>query len=346
MAIRMVESFDWTSGGSAVSVDLAGRYNIATPGGIVASPGRFGGNYYGVQGGNFCSFQIKNGPFGPVVVLGQAILFENNAGAQQPVIVLWDGLFGSGGTGQVTLGLDATMHLQAFAGNQGAALGPAGPTALLFNVYYYIEIEVHFATAGAGSFACDLNGVNEFNLGAVTTQQSANARMTHTMFLGNRIGNNTRFDDMYLKDTAGRLGPARVTLKTPNGDGALTQWTPSAGVNHFALVNEIPEDGDATFVSDATIGHIDLYTFTALGLTPATIWAVQVALNARKDDVAARSLATEVRSGGANFTGVAQATTTGYLDFYTQIYEQDPNTAAAWLLANLDAAQFGVQTTA
>jgi hypothetical protein len=348
MAIRLIESFDWTIGAGSVSSDLAGRYNISagsTPG-LVTSPGRFGGNYYSIGGSQFISFQLKGGPFGPRIVLGFAVLCEGTAGAASPLIEFWDGLFGSGGTAQISLGVDAGMHLQAFAGNMGAALGPAGPTALAFNSYFYVEIEVLIAAALGGSFKCNLDGITQFNLGGITTQQSALSQMTHLMLLGNHLGQNTHFDDMYLKDTTGMLGPSRVTLKKPNGDGALSQWTPSAAGPHFSLVNEIPEDGDGTFVSDATVGHIDLYTFTALGQTPANIFGVQVSLNARKDDAAARSLATEVRSGGANFTGVTQATTTTYLDVYTQIYEQDPNTAAAWTLAGVDAAQFGVQTIA
>ena len=347
MAIVYVEGYDWTAGNPQFTNDLGIRYNVGgSPNNMsqYLPGGRFGGNAATIGGGQFTSFQLKNGPFGPRIVWGFACKIEGIQGAQVPLVELWDGLNGSGGTAQCTLGMDSTGHLVALAGNNGAPLGLAGPTVPAFNAWFYIEIDVLIGSGGTGSFRCDLDGVTQFNLAGVTTQQSGIAQCSWIMHLGNWGGHSTQYDDEYVKTTAGPLGPSRIVLKKPSSDGALTQWTASPVGPHFSNVNEVPADGDTTFNFDATAGDIDLYGFTALGQTPAHIWAVQVDLYARKDDAAARAIATEVRSGGANFVGASQTLSSTYLASILQIYEQDPNTAAAWTLANLDAAQFGVQT--
>lgn len=339
MAIRLVESFDWCT----TSTDLHGRYSVIDfNSSIAVGSGRFGGNAWSFGSTANESLQVHGGPFGPRIVVGFAFNSSNPL-ANFAVIELWDGLFNHGGTAQVTLAINAAGKLEARSGNNGATIAGPGPLVLQPNTYYYIECDILIAAANAGSFSCQVDGVSQFNVAGITTQQSAASQMTHFMCLG--AGNPALFDDMYLKDTAGFLNPCRVILKKPNANGATNQWTATPGPNNFAMVNEVPADGDTTFNVDATAGDIDLYGFTALGQNPASIFAVQVSLFARKDDAAARTIATMVRSGGANFTGVTQpALTTSYLDFYLQIYEQDPNTAAAWLLAALDAAQFGVKT--
>lgn len=343
MAIVYLEGFDWAgSGVPNGQADVNGRYSVIDAGGSVAiGSGRFGGNAWTMGSTANVSFTLHGGPFGARIVVGTAFNTSNNL-ANFPLLELWDGVFNHGGTPQVSLAINGSGKLELRSGNNGATLA-TGTLVLQPNTWYYIEWDVLIAGAGAGTSACQVDGVSQFSVSGITTQQSGAAQMTALMLLG--AGNPALFDDMYLKTTAGFLGPSRIILKTPNSDGALTQWTPSAAGSHFSKVNDNPPDGDTTYNSDATATDIDLYGFTALGQTPANIWAVQVDLYARKDDAAARTIATEVRSGGTNFVGTTQpALTTTYLALYTQIYEQDPKTAAAWILANLDAAQFGVQT--
>jgi hypothetical protein len=344
VAIVLIEGFDWCSTGSAgPTTDLAARYNIAagnTPGGV-DPPGRFGGNAYHCGGNQALALQLHNGPFGPRIVMGFAYLNQGVSGVA-PIIRFFDGDPNGAGTLQCQIAIENSSQLRAYG--QVNPLGAPGPTVLAFNTYYYIEVDILIGGAGAGTFACNLEGGVQFALVAVQTQFSGAAQFSHVQLFGTKLGFSTFFDDLYVKTTAGYLGPSRVTLKTPTSDGALTQWTPSPVQAHFLNVNNIPPDADTTFNSDATAGDIDLYGFSALGQNPASIFGVQVSLYARKDDAAARSIATMVRSGGANFTGLTQVITTTYLDSYLQVYETDPNTAAAWTVGGLDAAQFGVKT--
>lgn len=343
MAIVYVEGYDWAGSGVPTGqVDVNSRYSVIDAGGQVAiGAGRFGGNAWSMGSTANVSFTLHGGPFGPRIVVGTAFNTSNNL-ANFPLAEMWDGIFNHGGTPQVTLALNAAGKLELRSGNNGATLA-VGTLVLQPNTWYYIEWDVTIGAGATGASVCQIDGVQQFNVSGITTQQSGLAELTAIMWLG--AGNPALFDDQYIKTTAGFLGPSRIILKKPNANGATNQWTANPGPNNFAMVNETPPDGDTTFNSDATATDIDLYAFTALGQNPANIWAVQVDLYARKDDAAARAIATEVRSGGTNFVGVTQpALTTTYLALYTQIYEQDPKTSAAWVLANLDAAQFGVQT--
>lgn len=335
MAYRLVESFDWTT----AAADVNTRYNVSSGGGAILTPGRFGGNCIEEGSTANTSYQLKNGPFGPRLVSGFNF-FSNNL-ISFPIWEYWDGLFGSGGIAQVSLCFNAgSNHLEVRQGNNGALIA-TGTKVLLVNTWYWIEFDVLIGAGATGSATVAIEGANDIVVAGVTTQQSGAAQATHIMWLG--CGNPVQFDDMYVKDTAGIIGPAKVTLQKPASDGAVVNWTPSSGVTHFNLVNEVPPDGDTSYVSTATAGTQDLYNFQPLPAAPQTIFTVQVSLYARKDDAAARSIATLVRSGGLVFVGATQTVSSTYSDFYTQIYDQDPNTAAAWTFAGFNAAQFGEQ---
>ena len=66
-----------------------------------------------------------------------------------------------------------------------------------------------------------------------------------------------------------------------------------------------------------------------LGVTPDSIQAVQGTLCARKDDAASREVRCRVKSGAASANGAPHALTANYV-YYRDIFETDPDTAAAW----------------
>ncbi len=80
----------------------------------------------------------------------------------------------------------------------------------------------------------------------------------------------------------------------------------------------------------------------ATSVTPSAIYAVAVKGYIRKSDSGARTVDLRMKSGGTDSAGTnagqAPATTYGWLDSF---FETDPNTSAAWLPANLNAATSG-----
>ena len=128
----------------------------------------------------------------------------------------------------------------------------------------------------------------------------------------------------------------------PTADTAEADWTPSAGADHYAVVDEATINGDTDYVSAATPGALDLYEMSNLSFTPDTVHAVQVTMVARKDDAEARQVRTKLKSGTTTADGTTQAMATSYLP-YGDLYETDPDTAMAWTPGGVNAMQVGIE---
>ena len=188
----------------------------------------------------------------------------------------------------------------------------------------------------------------------VNTQATGNASANQLVLFGGGLGVGESivnyFDDLYLCDGLGSvnntfLGDIRVQALLPTSDGAATDWTPSAGSDHYALVNEVPSDGDASYVASATPGDIDEYGVTPIAVASGTVFGVQVGLYARKDDAGSRNIAPVVRESGTDHVGSDIALGASYA-YYFQVYDEDPATSAAWTIAGINGDQFGVKVTA
>ena len=117
------------------------------------------------------------------------------------------------------------------------------------------------------------------------------------------------------------------------------------GAANWMAVSDNPPDDNSSYVTDATIGDIDRYTFPSIA--GSQVFAVAVNLRAEKDDAGTRTIRAAVKSGatladnGADFA----LTLSSYFDFQG-IFQTDPNTGVAWTVAGVNAAEFGSKTTA
>jgi hypothetical protein len=263
------------------------------------------------------------------------------------------GLFGTttlwnwtdSGTSQVTVNILTTGLLQVT--RAGTVLGTSA--VALAAGEQYLEFKFVISDAG-GSYEVRLNGVNILSASGVDTKNTANATANGFTINGGGAGGGALIiDDLYVCDGTGAannsfLGDVRIDAVLPAGAGANTGMTPSAGAN-YQCVDENPATDDTDYVQSDVVGTKDTYDFTNITHTPTAIFGVQVNMVARKDDAGVRSIASVVRSGGADTDGTTQALTTSYLN-YRQMIELDPNTAAAWTKTNLNAAEFGAKVAA
>jgi hypothetical protein len=148
------------------------------------------------------------------------------------------------------------------------------------------------------------------------------------------------YDDLYMTNTATRVGERRIDVLRPSADTAQKDWTPSTGTNNSALVDDTTFNDDTDYVSASTVGNKDLYDIGNLGFTPAAITALQVTYRARKDDATTREIRANVKSGSTTANGATKGMTTSYQTFF-DIYETDPATSAAWTTSAVNALQIG-----
>ncbi len=336
MAFLVIDSFGWAVSGSP-SI-WATRYNSTTPAmSILATSGPFGDGCFAISGANVATINLR-AVITPTIRIGLYIWSDNWATATttgQLVAIL-----GDAAAVQCYMSVNGATKTIQFRNGANVLLG-SGTKVLQNNSFYFVEILVTVSNA-AGTVVVSVEGVNDINAGPVDTQNVATTNITGIQLRG-VVTNQTRYSNLFVADGGALQGPSRVSLLTPNADGAASAWTPSTGVTLFSLVDEIPPNGDTDYISSATPTQQALFGFTDLPYNPATVYAVQVSLYARKDDAAARSIAPLVRSNGTTVTGTPQVLTTSYLDFYLQIYPLDPVTLAAWTPAGVNAIEAGVE---
>jgi hypothetical protein len=124
------------------------------------------------------------------------------------------------------------------------------------------------------------------------------------------------------------------------GAGTHQGWTPLTGTDHGAMVDESAPDGDTTY-NTASAAATDSYLHSALTLTGA-INGVQVNPYWRKTDAGTCTARTIVRTGGTTYPGTTQSPLTTY-SVMPEVVERNPNTAADWLAAAVNAAEFGAE---
>lgn len=137
----------------------------------------------------------------------------------------------------------------------------------------------------------------------------------------------------------------RILETLPTGAGGETGWTPNGAASNYQCVDEQPSDDDTTYVSAASAGLRDAYSVPASAPAGSIIYAVGVHATAREADAGPSELDTFLRIADSNYDAGAPAALTASYTRYRHIWDLNPATAAAWLLADADAAQPGIRRT-
>lgn len=211
-------------------------------------------------------------------------------------------------------------------------------------VYVRYELKVVIAGGTGGSFELRVNGLVALAVSGINTDPTGTGHANIFSLGGLGGGADSYHDDVYLADDF--LGDIIVVEQTPNADGFYTAWTPLTGVNHFAMVNEIPPDGDTSYVSSQNVGDSDTYLFPLPSfVTPATVVARQTVHYARKDLAGTRIFAPLLRQGGADFVGADQSIGLTTYTFYKQAFSVNPVTGLPWTVSDLTSCEIGERVT-
>jgi hypothetical protein len=140
------------------------------------------------------------------------------------------------------------------------------------------------------------------------------------------------------------FGAAKMAFAVPNGAGIVSAWTPNGAATIWQCIDQIPQDGDTTYASDATPGDQYQCTFTALPPMQSLI-AVQLSTYARTDDAGPRAYQSGFWHGGTfGYSGVNQFLG-GTYNYIMDEFTANPVTGSAWAPADLTGLQFGAKLT-
>lgn len=238
----------------------------------------------------------------------------------------------------------------------GTVLGTSAGGVIGEGVYHYIEFKFDLQTTAVGSISVRVDGVEVLSVSNVVT---GGTFLGNATFLWDGVdfaaeGATVLYDDIYILDGTGStnidfLGDSHVTAVLPQTDavsaGTHSDWTPSTGSDHGALVDENPSDDDTTYVSSASANEQDSFNYPNLSLVDPTIHGVQTNIVARKDDGGTRTIRSLVRSGGSDDEGANMGVADDFAVLMT-VYNQEPVASADWDLNAVNAAEFGVKLQA
>jgi len=238
---------------------------------------------------------------------------------------------------------------------RGGRIGFYRGSTLLFSssrcyelqAWSYFEFKVTFSLT-VGTVDVKVDGVSVISETGVNTCYEGTNEYTDQFYIGNGTSEYVYFDDLYVCDATGLynndfLGDVKVDLLYPTSDGTYTDFTPSTGIDHFALVDDPQLLSDTDHNESSTIGHKDNYGMTTYS-SGATIFGLQISAAVKNTDVGTMNVRTLLRSGGtpADTEGssvVLSQTMTGI----QTTYDREPIDSVAWTTTNINNAEFGIK---
>ena len=333
MSIIYLDSFQAYNGINTNSYSLQNEFYVQEPGNLSFGTGRFSGsrcvtfNYS--SGNNFISRVMASTN---TASIGMSIYVNAGIGGSYPrsLAAFYD-----------STNATPLVRLEAVGGGALQLTTAVGTVAAGYGLYpgNWAYVELIYTGGTSGSTSLYINGALICTQsGNMTTTQVGNAIIGSKYAGGNSEAGSVSFSDLYIANDAASRGDRRVQIQVPAANSSVT-WTPLSGSN-YANVNELPVDGDTSYVTSSTAGNQDLYTVGALPGAATSISAVQIRTCMKKTDASAHLAASVISSAGTVSVGASQSLSSNY-SFGTDIYLTDPHTSAAWTSSAVNALLIG-----
>jgi len=251
------------------------------------------------------------------------------------------------GTPDMTLRVEGDGSVAAYRSNTTVLLGQSTSGYFVSDVENYVEVRCKASTT-VGEIEVRLNGapVPILNLAGINAGLSTVGQIT---LLGAPTGTRD-FSAWYLLNVdasspSNFLGHIRYGVLTPTANGSNSNWLGSDSdmTDNYLLVDDpaITPDDDSTYVQASVVGTTDLYQMTNLPTTALSIVAVCPVFRSRKTDAGSRAVAPVIRIGSTDYPQTEAFQSTSYSPYRTAALTTNPNTAAAWTEAAVNAMQVG-----
>lgn len=254
----------------------------------------------------------------------------------------------------VMIGVNTDGSVFALRSSQAGDFDPSGGTELgtsragVINadIPFLIQVAVTISDS-AGSVEIRVNGVQVLTISPDDTRNAGTETVTNIL-VGAGYGPGGTYlyvDDLWIASDF--LGDRRVDSHFPVNDGANRDGVPKDAGDHCEMVDESPEpDDDTSYVTLAAADDRESYGIEAFKNPGATIDAVLVVLDAKKEAAGAALVAAHIHgpgSPGADYDGTAQGLATDYTRL-KEVYETVPGSGSPgspWDETVFNSAEFG-----
>jgi hypothetical protein len=233
--------------------------------------------------------------------------------------------------------LEAKRYSSVILGTTTALVGDGN--------WHHVHASVKITTLATGRLKLWVDGALSLDITAITAASSAYRGFSQLQLLSSAATASSEFDDAWLDDDNNEWSSAKVlsvATLVPEGPGASTAWTPTpAGQPNWQIAGDSTDD---TYVSSQTVGARDLYTFADLPAGATTVEAVSLYTRGQQVGAGAPLVKPLHRHSDGTVTvgsGIAQGSSMG--NNAPQTWLVNPATGLAWTVADVNAAQFGIE---
>jgi hypothetical protein len=219
---------------------------------------------------------------------------------------------------------------------------------LTTDTWYHLEWKV-LIHPSAGSYDLKLDGSTILSASGIDTQDS-DGNVGFIRFSSQRSGTpETQFllDDLYVLNSDGSINNDFLGINTvirayyPDADASPNDFTPSVGVDHYALVDEAEEDF-ADYLDGVTATNREAFSMQPVG--SGSFKAVMQEALVKVNSAGVRNIRNVVESGATTSNGAS----VGISDAddpvaVRRILETDPDTGLFWTESGINAAEFGME---
>lgn len=283
------------------------------------------------------------------VIIGFAIYIDTISSSNDPYRLFQ--FYGAGDV-QCCAYLTQNLYLNFYNGSSsgGTLLGTTSVNFAKGRWYFWeIKIVVHDST---GSITMRSDGAEVLSATSKDTKASTvysgiSAISMSIPSAGPGSSTVMYIDDWYVCDATGGihddfLGDCMSLTRLAEADTAQADFTCSSGSDHYALVDDSVHDDDSTYVESVTDGQYDILEVEDLPANTTEVIAVAVETWCKLEEAGDTMVINMLNSGGTEYE--ADDGGLGVEPLYyprRSMWEKDPATNAAWLVANADAIKIG-----
>lgn len=226
---------------------------------------------------------------------------------------------------RIILGMNASGYLCIFEDN---VLVEAGTVVIPPDVYQFIELSFD---ANDGSYTVRLNETEDSFTGTVAGISSITCDRIILGYNTNvgSAGSYRYVDGVYTTTDGTLLGDATVVYGIPDADGSNQDFTPSSGVDGYAMIDNIPPN-PAEYIEATTGGDISDFDLPTVSPTPAVVHAVMAVAQVVRTGATIEEAALGIESDGNLYFGSDQIAPQTTPEWIREVWNTDPATAAPW----------------
>jgi len=250
-------------------------------------------------------------------------------------------------TGSVTLGYVGVQNSVLVVSADGTTVAATGTRSLTAGTNYHMQVYVNYADVGSIVVKLDDNVEITY---AGDTKPGVIADITRVAITG-ATSNTTYIDTICVNSTAGTVdnswpGVVRMKLLTPAGPGTyVNNWSRNAGATNWQAVDEVPNDGDTTYLYTSTANVYESFSMTDPGLTSVNYQALITSSIAKKDSGTVQLAVGIVDDDNATNYYVANSALGTSYGIVEGRLTLDPSTGSAWTPSGINATQALIVST-